>query len=425
MITKKKLDDEIAARREMLNNNYSRASAYYESTFKDYYKKVSIRGERTSQYTYKEYSLDKTEYVFHKFNLLSIGENVVLNRMDYAQKEEIKFIACEFRDCSFQNIIFKDCSFDGCQFVNVKFDHAIFENCMFTIPVIENVMDADGIFYATTIFKKCIFVGEFNKCDLENVLFEQCNFTMSKFRDSLLQKAVFYVCAICRGEIKDCRLQGMVIGRTDILDITFIDERASSVDENTLIDHRIISKRKDSNKKNEAGWIPGDFDDLCLKKSQTLRGFSKLFGLNGYPDLEGEMFYLTKKIELKALHCLKKIKSVIALMLCGYGERPLFTFCTMIVSILLFGIIYMFAGVHIGDGIPDIRYSLNNTVGSSQILRDFGKCTFFSLTTFSTVGYGNYVPLGTVGMVISGIQMMWGVSLCALWTGCIFRKIAR
>lgn len=137
------------------------------------------------------------------------------------------------------------------------------------------------------------------------------------------------------------------------------------------------------------------------------------------------MFYFTKKIELKALHGLKRIKSVIALMLCGYGERPSFTFYTMIVSILLFGIIYMFAGIHIGDGIPDIRYPLSKTVGIKQILGDFGRCTFFSLTTFSTVGYGNYVPLGPVGMIVSGVQMIWGVSLCALWTGCIFRKIAR
>ena len=97
----------------------------------------------------------------------------------------------------------------------------------------------------------------------------------------------------------------------------------------------------------------------------------------------------------------------------------------MLASSLLFGIIYMFAGIHIGDGIPDIRYPLSKTVGIKQILGDFGRCTFFSLTTFSTVGYGNYVPLGPVGMIVSGVQMIWGVSLCALWTGCIFRKIAR
>lgn len=425
MVTRKKLDDEIVLRREMLKNNYSRASAYYKSAFKDCYKEVVIRGEEISRYMYKRYALDKTEYVFHKFDLLSIGENVALSHMDYTKIEAIRFIACEFKNCKFQNMIFKNCRFNGCQFVNVNFDHVIFDNCMFTIPVIENAMDANGTFYATTTFQKCIFVGEFKECDLDNVLFEKCNFTVSKFRDSSLQKAVFYACAICGGEIQDCTLQGMAIGRTDILDITFTDERNSSVDENTLIDYRIISKRKDSNKKKEAEWIPGNFDDLCLKKSQSLRGFSRLFGLNGYPDLEGEMFYFTKKIELKALHSLKKIKSVIALILCGYGERPSFTFYTMIVSILLFGIIYMFAGIQIGDGIPNIRYPLNKTSGVKQRMGDFGRCIFFSLTTFSTVGYGNYVPLGPVGMIVSGVQMIWGVSLCALWTGCIFRKIAR
>lgn len=35
MVTRKKLDDEIVLRREMLKNNYSRASAYYKSAFKD------------------------------------------------------------------------------------------------------------------------------------------------------------------------------------------------------------------------------------------------------------------------------------------------------------------------------------------------------------------------------------------------------
>lgn len=41
------------------------------------------------------------------------------------------------------------------------------------------------------------FCGEFKECDLDNVLFEKCNFTVSKFRDSSLQKVVFYACAIC------------------------------------------------------------------------------------------------------------------------------------------------------------------------------------------------------------------------------------
>ena len=60
-----------------------------------------------------------------------------------------------------------------------------------------------------------------------------------------------------------------------------------------------------------------------------------------------------------------------------------------------------------------------------KVICDYGKCLFFSITTFSTVGYGNYVPLGICSMFVSGLHMFVGVSLCALWTGCIFRKISR
>ena len=56
MVTRKKLDDEIVLRREMLKNNYSRASAYYKSAFKDCYKEVVIRGEEISRYMYKRYA---------------------------------------------------------------------------------------------------------------------------------------------------------------------------------------------------------------------------------------------------------------------------------------------------------------------------------------------------------------------------------
>ena len=133
---------------------------------------------------------------------------------------------------------------------------------------------------------------------------------LSKFKESSMQHSLLNACALSGVEVQDCKLQDFAIARTDIMDIIFADDRGSSVDENTLIDYRIRCKRKDAEKRNESGWIPGNYDDLCLKKSQTLRGFSKLFGLNGYSDLEGELFYFTKKIELKALHKLKKIKSV-------------------------------------------------------------------------------------------------------------------
>lgn len=426
MVIKKKLDKAIYERKELLKHNYSRASAYYKDEFKKYYKSVDCKGEKINQYEYEGYDLDKVEYALYTFNSLEMGEKVALSQEDYAAKESIRFLFCKFEKCNINNMVFKNCCFEGCQFLDVGFGRVNFDNCIFSVPVIEKGADANEAYYSTTTFTGCIFVSEFNSCNLDNTLFERCNLTLSKFKKSSMQHSLLNACALSGVEVQDCKLQDFAIARTDIMDIIFADDRGSSVDENTLIDYRIRCKRKDAEKRNESGWIPGNYDDLCLKKSQTLGGFSKLFGLNGYSNLEGELFYFTKKIELKALHKLKKIKSVIALLICGYGERPSFTFYTMIISIVLFGIIYMFAGIQTGTTDMDkVMYPLENSVAVGKILSDFGKCIFFSLTTFSTVGYGNYVPLGTFGMIVSGIEMVLGISLCALWTGCIFRKITR
>lgn len=426
MVTEKKLDKAIYAREELLRRNFSRASAYYKDVLGKHYKSIDCKGKKINQFEYEEYHLDNKEYVFYAFNSLDMGKKAALSQGDYVVKESIRFVSGKFEKCNISNMVFRNCCFQGCQFHNVKFEHVIFDNCMFSVPVIDKGADANDAYYSTTIFTGCIFVSEFNECDLDNILFEKCNLTLSKFTDTSLQHSLLKKCALSGVKIQDCKLQDSAIARTDIMDITFEDDRGSSVDDNTIIDYRILCKRKNEKKRNESGWIAGNYDDMCLKKSQTLRGFSKIFGFNGYPDLEGELFYRTKRIELKALHKLKKIKSIIALLICGYGERPSFTFYTMISSIVLFGIIYMFAGIQTGTTDMDkVMYPLKDSFTMVRVLSDFGKCVFFSLTTFSTVGYGNYVPLGTFGMIVSGIQMIWGISLCALWTGCIFRKIAR
>ena len=171
------------------------------------------------------------------------------------------------------------------------------------------------------------------------------------------------------------------------------------------------------------GVVISDYNKMCLDKSKTLMGFSRLFEKNGYSDFEGEYFYQAKKAELKSLKGFSKLKSILFFALCGWGERPSFTLVTILLTIVMFGVVYMFNGINAAGYVID--YAVHGNASLLRILCDYGKCLFFSITTFSTVGYGNYVPLGSVSMYAAGIQMLLGISLCALWTGCLFRKIAR
>ena len=156
-----------------------------------------------------------------------------------------------------------------------------------------------------------------------------------------------------------------------------------------------------------------------------MRAISRLFESNGYSNISGEYYYQSKLVEKGSLKFASKLLSHCAHALCGYGERPINTFACIVISILVFAIIYVFSGFKMGEEMININSVINLWPNVSEIIKLFGHSLFFSITTFSTVGYGNYVPVGSISLIVAGIQMLVGVSLTALWTGCIFRKITR
>ena len=94
-------------------------------------------------------------------------------------------------------------------------------------------------------------------------------------------------------------------------------------------------------------------------------------------------------------------------------------------SIVLWALVYLLAGFEIDHEVLCLSELIASNSPITEIIKAFGHSLFFSITTFSTVGYGNYVPAGAFSLIASGVQMLVGVSLTALWTGCIFRKITR
>ncbi|MEL7605776.1 MAG: pentapeptide repeat-containing protein [Sedimentibacter saalensis] len=421
------LRDEVMYKHNMICKSGDRAYQYYSEKFKMVYKKQSVKGEELYLYTNTSYDLDQTQYIFYDFDTLDIGKPVALYETDYLLIDGVRINYCDFQNCNIKNIIFRSCSFSGSAFINVNFEQVIFDSCIFSVPVTEDGKKAvNDTYYAPAIFKDCIFVGKFLGCDIENTLFEKVCFTLTKFESSSLQESIFNMCALSSVDFKDCNLSNFGICNTDILDLSFSDEHKSIVNENTFIDYRINTK-KERNKEEittVSGWKLNSFDDMCLKKAKSIKATSRIYELNNLSDFSGEYFYQSKLVEHKALHKLPKLISTLELVLCGYGERPLFTIITIIATTFLLGLVYMFTGIN-ADG-----YSINYTIikGSPveffEAVADYGQCLYFSIIT-GTIGYGNYDPVGVLSKVISSLHMIMGISLFTLWTGCIFRKIAR
>ncbi len=107
----------------------------------------------------------------------------------------------------------------------------------------------------------------------------------------------------------------------------------------------------------------------------------------------------------------KYIWSGLTNLTCGYGENPGRTFITSWIVISIFGSIYYLA-----------HDALNNTTHS--ISAPLWDSIYFSIVTFTTLGYGDFQPQGYL-RIFASLEAILGVFFMALFVVTLSRKIMR
>ena len=138
----------------------------------------------------------------------------------------------------------------------------------------------------------------------------------------------------------------------------------------------------------------------------------------------GEYYYLAKCMERKSLNGFGKIKSYILWLLCGYGERPTYALITSLEILLFFTILYMFTGLDVNGNIVKYDIFFISNLPINNLASDFFYSLYFSIVTFTTVGYGDITPIGA-SIMLSGFEMILGVTMVGVWTATLARKITR
>ncbi|MBK5262879.1 MAG: pentapeptide repeat-containing protein [Peptostreptococcaceae bacterium] len=336
---------------------------------------------------------------------------------------------------------------------------------------------------SNVLFENCTFSNiTFESIELENVIFYNCNFWMCNFNNVVLKymkKLVFDRCDISMSKIKDSHLSGVWIfdsilnivefNHTDLFngvvvttsfkqvrftnkssieglniirpigwfDIEF-DNNAGIIKTNqkTLIskfDYKEKTKDDTEDFKVFNDFIPSTSEPgFVLYKSkavgQTFLNIANQFKINNLDNKYGKYYYIGKREIHKKLIKWDKAKSFIALITCGYGEKWQFGLYTSVASIIGTAFLYMLNGISVGvDKV--IKYDIDISVEGLSItwekIYDFGYSLYFSMMTFTTVGYGNIQAMGKVSHIASFIQMYFGVIFIAIITGSILRKMFR
>lgn len=134
-----------------------------------------------------------------------------------------------------------------------------------------------------------------------------------------------------------------------------------------------------------------------------------------------------------------KLGDLLTKAVVGYGERPARSLVFSLVIIFLFSIIYMFIGLQfnlIPSSSTTIKYHININqiihnlitldIGNIKLfLRDYGNFLYFSIATFTTVGYGDITPCSFAGRIFTAIEMLLGITLAGIWVAALLRKMLK
>lgn len=161
--------------------------------------------------------------------------------------------------------------------------------------------------------------------------------------------------------------------------------------------------------------------DYFEQAEEICRNIRNVASNQGLVDMAGHFFYkeMTMKRKQQPLWSVRRWLSKFVDVTCGYGERPrnviLFSGSVIFISAIAF---YLFGIVEQGAFISW------DTPSGEGFWHDLFTCLYYSVVTFTTLGYGDIVPLGW-SRFFAALEAFTGSFTLALFVVVFVKKMTR
>ncbi|MGM9536426.1 MAG: potassium channel family protein [Intestinibacter sp.] len=327
--------------------------------------------------------------VFHKKNKTK-RENILFKH--YLKKERIQ---------EFFGFIFEE-DFDISDLVDYDYNYMRFEECIFYKVAdfsnfvfkgkveILNCRFLDKVLFSNSTFDDDLFIRKnyFNSKTIDDKIFKQANINAQSFE--------------LTGNINLPRLDGIVFSK---------ESRFILRDCQYDIDHSYIGKV-----------------NYTIAQIQAERIHdTKNIGYYTYYERKYSNNTINRKdFRNYSEYLLSKILNYIAREFMGYGEHLSKLFFYIISIISVFAIFYMLIGVTDSSG-NILRFDFQNInyYSAFDVLKLYIEFWYFSLITFSTVGFGDMAINGIIGKLLVCIEVFIGITVQSTWSALIIRRMFR
>lgn len=150
-----------------------------------------------------------------------------------------------------------------------------------------------------------------------------------------------------------------------------------------------------------------------LRKAAEKQGLFELSGKFSHKEL------IMRRLQ-QPRFSMKRITSKFVDLFCGYGEKPLNVIGFSMTLIFICSICYFMLGVQANGEMT--AFNLNNSLQKN--FYDFSSCLYFSVVTFTTLGYGDITPVG-LSRLVAAVEAFSGSFTLALFVVVFVKKMTR
>ena len=246
---------------------------------------------------------------------------------------------------------------------------------------------------------------------------------------------------LSRANLFRARLQGASLFNINLreTDLLKADLSGANLNHAKMQDANLLGAVLDGTKMERARWGRGAIQEQRASKAdregrpeqaqslyeeaeEVYRSLRRAYDSAGRFEEAGRFFQkeMTMRRKLMPRWSGRRIWSKLVYFFCGYGESPQRVIGFSVLLVLLCATTYFAVGVKQGDG----TLGLDPGAGLGQNVMHYLNCVYFSVVTFTTLGYGDITPTG-MARPVAAFEAFAGAFMMALFIAVFGKKMTR
>ncbi|MCY1204736.1 Pentapeptide repeats (8 copies) [compost metagenome] len=222
--------------------------------------------------------------------------------------------------------------------------------------------------------------------------------------------------SLMKADLRDANLHCADLRDANLLGVKLEGARL----DNVIWDERVLQEREAREARRHGQWSM--MLDLLQQAEEIYRNLRIQLEKAGLFEDAGRFFYremVMRRLQMPRWSA-QRLFSWMVDLFCGYGEQPLRVVLFSLGFVLFCAVLYFFVGIHHGD----VRLALSLDQDLFTNLEELGACMYFSVVTFTTLGYGDIAPLG-VSRPLAAFEAFVGSFTMALFVVVFVKKMTR